>query len=212
MRRLLAVALLASSLLLTACPSKPKNGECKTSADCAAQQGVGTVCVTGRCMECAADSDCMAGFACQQNRCEPKAASGGAADAGGRKDGADAAGAGGAAEAACRDASNFTVRFGFDQYSLGSDSTATLQKLAACLQKSPAKKLGAEGHCDDRGTTVYNMALGKKRAEAVARYLRDLGVAGPVETNTFGKERPVCREATEDCWAKNRRAELQIGR
>jgi peptidoglycan-associated lipoprotein len=56
------------------------------------------------------------------------------------------------------------------------------------------------------------MALGKKRAESVAKYLRDLGVSAPAETNTYGKERPVCREATEDCWARNRRAELQIGR
>jgi peptidoglycan-associated lipoprotein len=211
MRRLVILAFATTSLLLAACPSKPKNGECKSSADCAAQQGVGTVCVTGRCVECAADSDCTSGFACQKNRCEPKAGALGAADTSGQRDGAGA-GSSGAADAACGDPTAFTVRFGFDQSSLAGDATATLQKLAGCLQRSPAKKVGVDGHCDDRGTTVYNMALGKKRAEAVAKYLRDLGVSAPAETNTYGKERPVCREATEDCWARNRRAELQIGR
>ena len=211
MRRLLAVALASASLLLAACPSKPKNGECKTSADCAAQQGVGTVCVTGRCVECAADSDCMAGFTCQKNRCEPKPVGLGASDVAPSRDTGASTGAG-AVDPACADAGAFTVRFGFDQSSLTPDATATLQKLAACLQKSPAKKLGVDGHCDDRGTTAYNMALGKKRAESVARYLKDLGVATPAETNTYGKERPLCREATEECWGRNRRAELQVGR
>jgi peptidoglycan-associated lipoprotein len=210
MRRLLLIAFTASTLALVGCKSTPKNGECKTSADCAGQQGFGTVCVTGRCVECAVDADCSAGFTCQANKCAPKPAGLGAADTSQR--GGGAGDASGAADAACADPAAFTVHFGFDQYSLGADATGTLQKLAACLQKSPAKKLGAAGHCDDRGTTAYNMALGKKRAEAVAKYLKDLGVAGPVETNTFGKEKPVCRETTEDCWARNRRAELQIGR
>jgi peptidoglycan-associated lipoprotein len=209
MRRVLVLALAVSAVVLTACPSKPKSGECRSSGDCAAQQGFGSVCVSGRCAECAADTDCKPGFSCQQNRCEPKAvADAGAASAAGQAASTPAR----AIEPACADAAAFTVHFGFDQSSLAGDAPATLQRLAGCLQKSPAKRLGVDGHCDDRGTTVYNMALGKKRAEAVRKYLADMGVSGTVETNTFGKERPVCREATEDCWARNRRAELQIER
>jgi peptidoglycan-associated lipoprotein len=221
MRRVLLLALTASTALLTACPSPPKNGECKTSADCAAQQGFGAVCVSGHCAECAADADCKAGFTCAKNRCEPKPAEPVAAAAPKPECSADApCGSGQACQAGkcvsavepgCADAGAFTIHFGFDQATVTGDAPATLQKLAACLQKAPGK-VRIEGHCDDRGTTAYNMALGKKRAEAVRKYLGDLGVKGGLETNTFGKERPLCREATEDCWARNRRAEFQLDR
>jgi peptidoglycan-associated lipoprotein len=233
MRRILALALTTTAILLTACPSPPKNGECKSSGDCAAQAGFGKVCVSGRCAECAADTDCKAGFACKANKCEPagpsadelarKAAedeaarrrAAGLCNADSDCEGGKACVAGKCAvpvDTACADAAAFTVRFGFDQSSITGDAPGTLQKLAACLQKAPARKVMVDGHCDDRGTTAYNLALGKRRAEAVKKYLADLGVAGALETNTYGEEKPLCREATEDCWARNRRAEFKVER
>jgi peptidoglycan-associated lipoprotein len=222
MRRVSLLAALVFVALLTACPSPPKNGECKSSKDCEAQAGFGTICVSGRCAECAADTDCKDGFACKANRCEPKPAPVVAAPAPRPEcvgDGDCGSGRGCQAgkcvstqDPACADPAAFTAFFGFDQSAIGGDSTAALQKLAGCLSKAPARRVQVAGHCDDRGTTQYNLALGKKRAEAVKRYLTDLGVAGVIETTTFGKEQPVCREATESCWARNRRAESKVER
>src|SRR5215208_6762483 len=73
MRRVLLLALSVSgALALSACPAKPKKGECKTSQDCASQEGFGQVCVEGRCQECGQDGDCKAGFVCRENKCQPK--------------------------------------------------------------------------------------------------------------------------------------------
>jgi peptidoglycan-associated lipoprotein len=226
MRRALCLALTSFALALTACPSPPKNGECKTSKDCESQAGFGKVCVSGRCSECAADSDCKPGFVCTDNACQPRPAASenlptkaapkpecsGDTDCSGGMTCQAGKCAVPSVDAACADASAFTVHFGFDQASITGDAPDLLKKLAACLQKSPAKRIQVDGHCDDRGTTQYNLALGKKRAEAVKRYLADLGAAGKVDTNTFGKEKPVCHEETEGCWAQNRRAEFTIER
>lgn len=223
MRNALVLALSSAAILLTACPSPPKNGECKSSEDCAAQAGFGKVCVSGKCAECAADTDCQAGFACKANKCEPKPAEAAATRPESRPEclGDSECGSGKGCQAgkcvstldpACADAGAFTVNFGFDQASITGSAPATLQRLAACLQKAPAGRLMVDGHCDERGTTGYNLALGKKRSEAVKKYLADLGVAGRVETNSYGEEKPLCREATEDCWARNRRAEFKVER
>jgi peptidoglycan-associated lipoprotein len=225
MRRALVLALTVSAAALTACPSPPKNGECKTSKDCEAQAGFGKVCVQGRCAECAADTDCQAGFVCTGNTCQPRPVAAAApvstpkAECGADGDCGPGKGCQAgrcvtvapAVDPACADAAAFTVRFGFDRADIGAAEGATLQKLAACLGKAPARRVQVDGHCDERGTTQYNLALGKKRAEAVKKYLADLG-AGAMETNTFGEEQPLCREATEDCWARNRRAVFTIER
>jgi peptidoglycan-associated lipoprotein len=223
MRRVSIFAVLAFAAVLTACPSPPKNGECKSSKDCESQAGFGKVCVSGQCSECAEDADCKAGFACKANKCEPKPAAPVAAVEAPRPEcTADAdCGSGKGCQGgkcvttvdpACADAAAFTIYFGFDQASVSSDSAASLKRLAACLARYPARRIQFDGHCDDRGTTQYNLALGKKRAEAAKKYLGDLGAAGAIDTNTFGKEQPVCREATEACWARNRRAELKLER
>jgi peptidoglycan-associated lipoprotein len=224
MRRALVLALTVSAAVLAACPSPPKNGECKTSKDCEAQAGFGKVCVQGRCAECAADTDCKAGFACTNNTCQPRPAAVDTAPPAAPKaecvaDGDCGPGKGcqagkcvtAAVDPACADAAAFTAHFGFDRADVTAGDGATLQKLAACLQRFPARRVQVDGHCDDRGTTQYNLALGKKRAEAVKKYLADLG-AGAVDTNTYGEEQPLCREATEDCWAQNRRAVFTIER
>jgi peptidoglycan-associated lipoprotein len=231
-------------LWIAGCPVRPKSGECKASADCAAAGGVGAVCVEGRCQECAGDADCRAGFVCRSWKCVPRPECSADADCAdgkacesercvARKDAAPArecaahadCGEGRLCDAdgrcvaravsedpACADAATWVVRFGFDEAALIPEAQAKLQKAADCLRARPAARIVVTGHCDERGTTEYNLALGSKRAEAAKRYLADLGVAGAIETVTMGKERPLCAESTEACWAQNRRAELLVSR
>jgi peptidoglycan-associated lipoprotein len=231
MRRVLVLAVtFAAGLALSGCPKKPTGGECKTSQDCLEQQGFGKVCVEGRCQECAQDADCKDGFVCRANKCVPKPQCAKDADCPegqrceadrcvpGRDAGADAGKAsptdGDRAKVPpqCADAAAFTVRFGFDQATLTPDSQGALQKLADCVKQAPAKRIVVSGHADDRGTTQYNVALGAKRAESARKYLTDLGVAAKVEGVSFGEEKPLCTEQTEECWARNRRAEFQVDR
>lgn len=235
MRRLLLAALATAGLAsLAGCPSKPKNGECKSSQDCADQQGFGKVCVEGRCQECAADSDCKDGFVCRTNKCVPKPQCAKDADcpqgqtcqnercvtsqadldaeAARRRAAEEAERAKGAVPPECADPAAFVVRFGFDQSTLVGDAQASLQKLADCLKRAPAKKVTVAGNCDERGTTQYNIALGARRAEAARKYLSDLGVQTKLDTVSYGKEKPICAEQTEACWAKNRRDDFLVER
>jgi peptidoglycan-associated lipoprotein len=225
MRRLVLLAFsVSAAAALSGCPAKPKSGECKTSQDCLAQEGFGKVCVEGRCQECAADADCRDGFVCRSSRCVPKPQCGADADcpAGQRCEGERCVAArvepepAPRAEAAvppeCADAGAFTVRFGFDQATLTADAQGALQKLADCLKRAPAKRVLVQGHADERGTTQYNIALGARRAESARRYLGDLGAGGKLETVSYGEEKPLCAEATEACWARNRRDEFQVER
>jgi peptidoglycan-associated lipoprotein len=227
MRRVLLLAVTVVGVAaLSGCPAKPKSGECKSSQDCAAQEGFGKVCVEGRCQECGADADCRDGFVCRQNKCVPKPQCRADADCpkGQRCEGercvaaqaeaqpsGEEAGAG-KVPAECRDTAAFTIRFGFDQSTLTPDSQQTLQKLADCLKRAPAKQVLIQGNCDSRGTTQYNIALGARRAEAAKKYLSDLGVASKLDTVSYGKEKPVCTEETEACWAKNRRDDFEVSR
>jgi peptidoglycan-associated lipoprotein len=99
-----------------------------------------------------------------------------------------------------------TVFFDLDQHTIRADAQATLQKQAAWLQKYPSVKLMVEGHCDERGTREYNLALGDRRAYAVKEFLVSLGVdAARLQTKSYGKERPTCTESDESCWQQNRR-------
>ena len=93
----------------------------------------------------------------------------------------------------------------------GSDLTpeaqATLQKQSQWLRQYPQYTITIEGHADERGTREYNIALGARRATAVRNFLAQNGVApNRVRTISYGKERPVCLESNEECWAQNRRA------
>src|SRR5258706_14283379 len=98
------------------------------------------------------------------------------------------------------------VFFDFDSYDLSADARSTLKASADWLKKNPAVKVNIEGHCDDRGTSEYNLALGAKRAQAAQNYLVSLGVpASRLSTISYGEEVPVCREENESCWQKNRR-------
>src|SRR5258706_11346543 len=98
------------------------------------------------------------------------------------------------------------VYFEFASYNLSTDARATLKNSADWLKKNPAVRVELEGHCDERGTNEYNLALGAKRAQAAKDYLLSLGIpAERLSTTSYGAEIPVCREHSEDCWAKNRR-------
>jgi len=104
-----------------------------------------------------------------------------------------------------------TVHFDFDKYAILDADKATLQRQAAWLGKYPSVRVTIEGHCDERGTREYNLALGARRANAVKEYLVSLGVsAGRVDTVSYGKERPMCTDSTESCWAQNRRGVTTI--
>ena len=97
--------------------------------------------------------------------------------------------------------------FDFDKSDLREDTRAALTKDAEFLRSYPQLRISLEGHCDERGSTEYNLGLGQRRAEAAKRYMVSLGIAADrMETVSWGKERPVCTEHNEDCWYRNRRA------
>ena len=99
------------------------------------------------------------------------------------------------------------IYFDTDRYNIDSADQSALAAQAAWLQRYPAKRATIEGHCDERGTREYNLALGERRANAAKNYLASLGVsASRLSTVSYGKERPVATGSTEEAWAKNRRA------
>jgi peptidoglycan-associated lipoprotein len=103
------------------------------------------------------------------------------------------------------------VNFAFDSAALSESSRATLRAHADWLKTNPAARVQVEGHCDERGTAEYNMALGAKRAQAAMDYLTTLGIAANrLSTISYGEEIPVCKEKTEECWARNRRARFVV--
>jgi len=102
------------------------------------------------------------------------------------------------------------VLFDFDSYELSSEARSTLQSNADWLRSSQVR-VEVEGHCDDRGTVEYNLALGAKRAKTVRDYLVSLGIAPErLSTISYGEELPLCRESTEECWRQNRRAHFLV--
>lgn len=103
------------------------------------------------------------------------------------------------------------VAFDFDKTELSDESRKTLRENAAALKKRPAVEIQISGHCDERGTTEYNLALGQRRANAVRDYYKYLGVKlSRMSTISYGEERPVCQGASEECWNRNRRAETLV--
>jgi peptidoglycan-associated lipoprotein len=103
------------------------------------------------------------------------------------------------------------IFFGFDRYDLETEARSTLKANADWLKKNPAARIEIEGHCDERGTNEYNLALGAKRAQAAKDYLVTLGIATErLSTISYGEEIPVCKEQSESCWRQNRRARFVI--
>jgi len=101
------------------------------------------------------------------------------------------------------------ILFGYDSYRIDDRGLAALRENASLLQADASRRIEIEGHCDDRGASEYNLALGAKRARAVKDALVGLGIsADRLDTVSYGEELPLCREETENCWAMNRRAHL----
>ena len=101
------------------------------------------------------------------------------------------------------------IYFDFDSYTVKPDFQSTLDQHAKFLKANPSRKVMLEGNTDNRGGREYNLALGQKRSEAVKKALGLLGVSeAQLEAVSLGKEKPTCAESTEECWSKNRRAEM----
>ena len=99
------------------------------------------------------------------------------------------------------------VFFDFDRFVIRDDARSGLEANAGLLRSQSGEKILIEGHCDERGTSAYNLVLGERRAQAVAQYLRDLGVpSSQMQITSYGNERPFCKEHSEACWQSNRRA------
>jgi peptidoglycan-associated lipoprotein len=103
------------------------------------------------------------------------------------------------------------IHFDFDKSDLRSDALDRLAKNASFLREHPELIVTVEGHCDERGTNEYNIALGNRRANAAKDYLSSLGIgARNLPTVSYGEERPVCTQSQESCWWRNRRAHFVV--
>lgn len=104
------------------------------------------------------------------------------------------------------------VFFEYDQATLTEASRGLLQKKAGFMQKHPEVQITIEGHCDQRGSSEYNLGLGQRRADSIKNYLQDLGIAGGrMATVSYGKEQPLDAGLTEAAFARNRRGHLVVG-
>lgn len=103
------------------------------------------------------------------------------------------------------------VFFDYDKYDIRSDARSDLQSDASALKAHSGGTLVLEGHCDERGTPEYNLALGQRRADAVLAYLKDLGVeTGSIQTVSYGEERPFSQGHDESAWSQNRRVHFRF--
>lgn len=168
------------------------NGRCwnvagKAYGTCGAMCGPGKACPPGqRCNaqgECVPSAECGAGVPCPPGKvCKD-----------------------GSCITAC---SPQTVFFDFNESRVRLDQQATMNSNGDCI-KSRGQSFRIEGHCDERGTEEYNLALGERRANSSKKYLTRLGVsAGSLSTVSYGEERPSCTSSNESCWSQNRRAEF----
>lgn len=103
------------------------------------------------------------------------------------------------------------ILFNYDQFSLTPQACTSLDSIAEWMKNNPRKILMIEGHCDDRGTNEYNLALGDRRANSAKTYLVQLGIdSARIYTISYGEERPIAAGNTESAWAKNRRDEFKL--
>ncbi len=181
--KLSRLALPSLALLLgAACAAAPKNLKSSTDVvDGASAQATPAPAPQRAPGTCDAAADCAAGEACEAGRC--------------------------VAAARC---DVIRVHFAFDSAQLDPAAQGQLRDDAKCLQTRKVADLTIEGHCDERGTAAYNLALGSRRAEAVKKYLSDLGVGTRLDTISFGKELPLVKGDDEAAWSQNRRAELKL--
>lgn len=193
--------------------------ECHVTADCAAR-GADLTCRNNRCVpECTADAECGPAQSCISHKCVAACTSDATCPVGslcvdGHCESEAAAAALG--HLSCRPTrpgdvvALETVHFEFNQYDLTPATRTALAQAAHCIkQAEPSLKISLEGHCDDRGTQEYNLALGQRRGQAVERYLASLGIGGArLDVVSKGENEPVCSQSSEDCYAQNRRVEF----
>jgi peptidoglycan-associated lipoprotein len=104
------------------------------------------------------------------------------------------------------------IYFDYDKYDIRADQQGSLQADAQFLQQHAGIRITIEGHCDERGSTEYNLALGTNRADAVKKALIQAGISGDrIKTISYGKEKPFCTESNEACWQQNRRGHFVNG-
>lgn len=180
-------ALTLSLLLAAGCAHAPKDesgppqAQRRRSGDEAPLKGPRAAAEAGACRT---DIECPAQQICVQGRCQ-------------------------AVRPGAGDCSEARIHFDYDSSEISSAEAVTLERLARCLKADQAMQVSVRGNADERGTQEYNLALGDRRANAVARYLERLGVSPQqLQTVSYGKERPLCAEHTEACWQQNRRAGL----
>jgi peptidoglycan-associated lipoprotein len=103
------------------------------------------------------------------------------------------------------------IHFDYDKALIRGGDAAVLDQKVAILQANPALRIRISGHCDERGSDEYNLALGNRRATASKQYLVSHGIdAGRIETVSYGEERPIASGHDEEAWAQNRRDEFEI--
>ena len=128
-----------------------------------------------------------------------------------RQRAADSAAAAAASTAEVRNMLAAMIHFDFDRAALRADDQGTLDQKVAILNANPDLRIRISGHCDERGSDEYNLALGNRRATAAKEYLVSHGIdASRIETASFGEERPIAMGHDEDSWAQNRRDEFEI--
>jgi peptidoglycan-associated lipoprotein len=154
----------------------------------------------------AAKAEAMAQANAEKERADAAAAAAAAAaaEAKAREEAAASERAAAAAEAGLK-----PIYFDFDRSFIRDDARPVMKANAEWLKANPKVKVKIEGNCDERGTIEYNQALGQRRAAAAKKYLTDLGISSSrISLISYGKEKPVCSEQTEECWQNNRRDEL----
>ena len=103
------------------------------------------------------------------------------------------------------------IYFDFDRYDIREDEKPVLKSVSGHLIENTEYKILIEGHCDERGTNEYNLALGERRAQSVKKYILSFGIASSrMEVISYGEEKPVCAEKTESCWQRNRRVHFVV--
>jgi peptidoglycan-associated lipoprotein len=158
---------------------------------------------TGRCGgECRTDKDCPEGKECIGEKCVAKKAAGcepGSCGPGKK-----------CVDGVCVWACEFqNVYFDYNESSLTTEARKIMGTNVECAN-TVGVPLTVEGHCDERGTDEYNLALGQRRSDSVKRFMKDRGVGSQLDTISYGEEKPVCSESGESCWWRNRRAETKI--
>ena len=105
------------------------------------------------------------------------------------------------------------IHFNFDQYVLDSNSQVVLKQNASYLKQNPGVKIEVQGHCDERGTNNYNVALGERRAHTTKRFLVAQGIdSSRINIISYGEEKPFCFDSNEGCWFQNRRAHFMLAK